>query len=54
MTVDRNLEQDFIRVTEQAAIAAARTMGLGDRKKFKHFIEMGLTEPLVACDIAHN
>jgi fructose-1,6-bisphosphatase class II len=33
MTLDRNLEQDFIRVTEQAAIAAARTMGLGDRKK---------------------
>ena len=33
MTLDRILEQDFIRVTEQAAIAAARTMGLGDRKK---------------------
>ena len=33
MTVDRHLEQDFIRVTEQAAIAAARTMGLGERKK---------------------
>ena len=33
MAIDRNLEQDFIRVTEQAAIAAARTMGLGDRKK---------------------
>ncbi len=29
--VDRVLEQDFIRVTEQAAIAAARTMGHGDR-----------------------
>ena len=33
MTLDRNLEQDFIRVTEQAAIAAARTMGLGDRQE---------------------
>ena len=33
MTVDRHLEQDFIRVTEQAAIAAARTMGLGERTK---------------------
>ncbi|HEX2164455.1 MAG TPA: class II fructose-bisphosphatase [Thermoanaerobaculia bacterium] len=29
--VDTFLEQDFIRVTEQAAIAAARTMGHGDR-----------------------
>jgi fructose-1,6-bisphosphatase class II len=29
--VDRALEQDFIRVTEQAAIAAARTMGHGDK-----------------------
>ena len=31
MMLDRALEQDFIRVTEQAAIAAARTMGHGDR-----------------------
>jgi fructose-1,6-bisphosphatase II len=28
--VDRQLEQDFIRITEQAAIAAGRTMGRGD------------------------
>ncbi len=33
MRVDARLEQDFIRVTEQAAIAAAHTMGLGDRHK---------------------
>ncbi len=32
MALDHLLEQDFIRVTEQAAIAAARTMGLGDRR----------------------
>ena len=32
MTLDHLLEQDFIRVTEQAAIAAARTMGLGERR----------------------
>jgi fructose-1,6-bisphosphatase II len=32
MAIDRTLEQDFIRVTEQAAIAAAHTMGLGERK----------------------
>jgi fructose-1,6-bisphosphatase class II len=31
MVLDRLLEQDFIRVTEQAAIAAAKTMGYGDR-----------------------
>jgi fructose-1,6-bisphosphatase class II len=32
MSLDRRLEQDFIRVTEQAAIAAAKTMGYGDRR----------------------
>jgi fructose-1,6-bisphosphatase class II len=32
MALDNLLEQDFIRVTEQAAIAAARTMGLGERR----------------------
>jgi len=31
MVLDHLLEQEFIRVTEQAAIAAARTMGRGDR-----------------------
>ena len=30
--MDVNLETDFLRVTEKAAIAAARTMGYGDRK----------------------
>jgi fructose-1,6-bisphosphatase II len=30
--LDNLLEQDFIRVTEQAAIAAAKTMGFGDRR----------------------
>ena len=30
--MDINLEPDFMRVTEKAAIAAARTMGYGDRK----------------------
>jgi fructose-1,6-bisphosphatase class II len=32
MAIDSALEQEFIRVTEQAAIAAAHTMGLGERK----------------------
>ena len=30
--MDVNLEPDFLRVTERAAIAAARTMGYGERK----------------------
>jgi fructose-1,6-bisphosphatase class II len=34
--VERLLEQDFIRVAEQAAIAAAHTMGLGKRKHSDH------------------
>jgi fructose-1,6-bisphosphatase class II len=33
IAVDQLLEQDFVRVTEAAAIAAAHTMGLGDRKE---------------------
>jgi fructose-1,6-bisphosphatase class II len=32
MALDHLLEQEFIRVTEQAAIASARTMGRGDRR----------------------
>ncbi|HVS01859.1 MAG TPA: class II fructose-bisphosphatase [Thermoanaerobaculia bacterium] len=32
MTLDRVLEQDFIRVAEQAAIAAAHSMGRGDEE----------------------
>jgi len=33
MTIDRDLALDFVRVTEAAAVAAAQTMGLGDRRK---------------------
>lgn len=33
MASPRGLEQGFIRVTEQAAIAAAKTMGYGDRQR---------------------
>ncbi|HEV7786827.1 MAG TPA: fructose-bisphosphatase class II, partial [Thermoanaerobaculia bacterium] len=32
MALDHLLEQGFIRVTEQAAIASAKTMGFGDRR----------------------
>jgi fructose-1,6-bisphosphatase class II len=34
--LDSHLEQDFIRVTEVAAIAAAKTMGFGDRRHSDH------------------
>ena len=34
--MDQLLEQDFIRVTEQAAIEAAKTMGQGDRRHSDH------------------
>lgn len=33
MSLDHLLEQEFLRVTEQAAIASARTMGRGDRRQ---------------------
>ncbi len=33
MSIDQVLEQDFIRVTEEAALAAAKTMGFGDRRR---------------------
>ena len=36
MALNRLLEQDFIRVTEQAALAAAKTMGQGERKLSDH------------------
>ena len=32
LRTDRELSLDFLRVTEAAAIAAARTMGQGNRK----------------------
>ena len=36
LMMDNLLEQDFIRVTEQAAIAAAKTMGFGNRRHSDH------------------
>lgn len=36
MGMDQTFEQDFIRITEQAAIAAAKTMGFGDRRHSDH------------------
>src|SRR4029078_13363902 len=36
LRTERELSLDFLRVTEAAAIAAARTMGQGDRKYSDH------------------
>lgn len=49
---DRAFEQDFIRVTEQAAIAAAHTMGLGDRRRSDHVAVEAMRRELDALDIA--
>ena len=52
MTLDRILEQDFIRVTERAGIAAARTMGLGDRHKSDKVAVEAMREELDSLPIA--
>jgi fructose-1,6-bisphosphatase class II len=52
MGVDRVLEQDFIRVTEQAAIAAARTMGFGDGKWSDSVAVEAMREEIDRLDIA--
>jgi fructose-1,6-bisphosphatase class II len=36
MAMDHTFEQEFLRITEQAAIAAAKTMGYGDRRHSDH------------------
>ena len=46
MSLDRILESSFVRVTEQAAIAAAHTMGLGDRKHSDHVAVESMREEL--------
>jgi len=52
MSLDRILEQDFIRVTEQAAIAAAHTMGLGDRKRSDHVAVEAMRQELNTLPMA--
>lgn len=52
MTLDRLFEQDFIRVTERAAVAAARTMGLGDRHASDQAAVESMREELDTLDIA--
>ncbi len=52
MAVDRILEQDFIRVTEQAAMAAAKTMGRGDGERSDHVAVEAMREELNQLPIA--
>ncbi|MFW6175958.1 MAG: class II fructose-bisphosphatase [Acidobacteriota bacterium] len=52
MSLDRLFEQEFIRVTERAAVAAARTMGRGDRRHSDHVAVEAMREELDALDIA--
>ena len=51
MSVDRLLEQDFIRVTEQAALAAAKTMGFGERKHSDHVAVEAMRHEMDSLDI---
>ena len=51
-TVDSKLEQGFIRVTEQAAIAASQTMGLGDREESDRVAVEAMRSQLGELDIA--
>ncbi|MEJ2085823.1 MAG: class II fructose-bisphosphatase [Acidobacteriota bacterium] len=50
--VDSKLEQGFIRVTEQAAIAAAHTMGLGDREESDRVAVEAMRSNLAHLEIA--
>jgi len=52
MAIDRDLALDFIRVTEAAAVAAAHTMGLGDRKKSDHVAVEAMRSELESLAIA--
>jgi fructose-1,6-bisphosphatase II len=52
MTLDRIFEQDFIRVTERAAVAAAQTMGRGDRHGSDQVAVEAMRAELDTLDIA--
>ena len=52
MSLDRLFEQDIIRVTERAAVAAARTMGRGDRRRSDHVAVEAMRTELDTLDIA--
>jgi fructose-1,6-bisphosphatase II / sedoheptulose-1,7-bisphosphatase len=52
MAFDRVLEQEFVRVTEQAALAAAQTMGYGDRRCSDNVAGEAMRSVLDTLDIA--
>lgn len=52
MDSDNTLELALVRVTEKAAIAAAQTMGLGDRKESDRVAVEAMRETLRTVDIA--
>ena len=51
MVLDQQLEQDFIHVTEQAAIAAAKTMGYGDRRHSDQVAVESMRKEMESVDI---
>jgi fructose-1,6-bisphosphatase II / sedoheptulose-1,7-bisphosphatase len=51
MVMDHLLEQGFIRVTEQAAIAAAKTMGFGDRRYSDHVAVEAMRREMDSLDM---
>ncbi|HSM13754.1 MAG TPA: class II fructose-bisphosphatase [Thermoanaerobaculia bacterium] len=51
-SIDRDLEQGFIRVTEAAAIAASKTMGRGDREGSDRVAVEAMRAELDTLDIA--
>ena len=52
MSIDHLLEQDFIRVTEAAAVAAAQTMGFGERRHSDHVAVEAMRRELQLLPIA--
>ena len=52
MAIDRDLALDFVRVTEAAAVAAAQTMGLGDRRKSDQVAVEAMRRELATIAIA--
>ena len=52
MPLDLDFEQHFIRVTERAAVAAAKTMGYGDRKHSDHVAVEAMRDELDKVEIA--
>ena len=52
MAQDISLEQAFVRVTEKAALAAAQTMGLGDRKESDRVAVEAMRSTMGSLEIA--